>query len=219
VGDIELVAIKTARGLTFFIVIGFSSAGAFAGWSAYGTRSPAVVPKAAQSKPIEVPEPVVSNKQAKGDRLAPARMVLASADPTVSAMPVTPAPAVVRAAAVPLPSAKPKIPAAQTAHAASGAIDESQIAHVKARLRLTRSQEQYWPAVEAALRDVIRQHAREARRTGARRGAPSIDTNSPEVQRLTFAAMPLLMQLREDQKHEVRKFARTIGLDHVASQI
>ena len=51
------------------------------------------------------------------------------------------------------------------------------------------------------------------------RTVANIDINSPEVQRLTWAAMPLLMQLREDQKHEVRKFARTIGLDQVASQI
>jgi len=40
-----------------------------------------------------------------------------------------------------------------------------------------------------------------------------------EVQQLKSAAMPLLFQLREDQKREVRTLARLIGLEQVASQI
>ena len=67
----------------------------------------------------------------------------------------------------------------------------------RAAFRLTPSQQQYWPAVEAALRDVLRQQRRP--HPGAPRSAANIDTNSPEVQRLTWAAMPLLMQLRENQ--------------------
>jgi hypothetical protein len=39
------------------------------------------------------------------------------------------------------------------------------------------------------------------------------------VQQLKSAAMPLLFQLRDDQKEEVRKLARVIGLDKVASAI
>ena len=51
-------------------------------------------------------------------------------------------------------------------------------------------------------------------------GKMNIDINSPEVQKLIWAAMPLLMrQLREDQKREVRKLVRVIGLEQVASQI
>jgi hypothetical protein len=50
-------------------------------------------------------------------------------------------------------------------------------------------------------------------------GKVNIDVNSPEVQKLIYAAMPLLMRLREDQKGEVRKLARVIGLEQVASQI
>jgi len=34
-----------------------------------------------------------------------------------------------------------------------------------------------------------------------------------------WAAMPLLMRLREDQKKEVRQLARVLGLESVASQI
>jgi ABC-type transporter Mla MlaB component len=49
-------------------------------------------------------------------------------------------------------------------------------------------------------------------------GAP-IDPDAAEVQQLKSAAMPLLFQLREDQKQEVRTLARLIGLEQVASQI
>ena len=225
-GVIELIRTKGGRGLICFFII-CSTAGAFAGWSAYSTQPTESALTGAQYEPVEAVRstaaPLVSNKEAKGDRLPVARMVLASADASfvvpVHESPVAAPPVV--AAAVPAPPAKRKAVAAKPAAPAPSAqtLDELQIAHIKSRLRLTPSQEQYWPAVEQALRDVLRQHARQARAGGAPRTVANIDVNSPEVQRLTWAAMPLLMQLREDQKHEVRKFARTIGLDQVASQI
>jgi hypothetical protein len=49
-------------------------------------------------------------------------------------------------------------------------------------------------------------------------GAP-IDPEAEEIQQLKSAAMPLLLQLREDQKREVRTLARLIGLESVAAQI
>lgn len=119
-------------------------------------------------------------------------------------------------AAIPLPPARPKnLPAPPP----SGLLDDAQIAGIKGRLRLTDEQVQYWPAVEAALRDIAKSQLRDARLPHARPGKVNIDVNSPEVQRLIWAAMPLLMRLREDQKREVRKLARVIGLDQVASQI
>lgn len=98
-------------------------------------------------------------------------------------------------------------------------LDDTQIAGVKARLRLTSDQAEYWPAVESALRDVVRTQLRTDRLRHHHGGKASIDVNSPEVQRLVWAAMPLLMRLREDQKREVRSLARVIGLESVASQI
>jgi len=74
------------------------------------------------------------------------------------------------------------------------------------------------PAVEAALRDVARTQLRHTK-VQMQTGRINIDVNSPEVQKLIWAAMPLLMRLREDQKGEVRKLARVIGLEQVASQI
>ena len=49
--------------------------------------------------------------------------------------------------------------------------------------------------------------------------AAPIDPDAAEVQQLKSAAMPLLFQLREDQKREVRTLARLIGLEKVAAQI
>lgn len=110
---------------------------------------------------------------------------------------------------------KPKqTPAPQ---ATNGLLDDGQIAGLKGRLRLTSDQVEYWPAVEAALRDVVRKQLRGTRHVYA--GKVNIDTNSPEVQKLIWAAMPLLMRLRDDQKSEVRKLARVIGLEQVAAQI
>ncbi len=103
-------------------------------------------------------------------------------------------------------------------------MSDGQIAGIKERLKLSSSQESYWPPVETALRAVARKiHS-------TRQGNPNatnpnaiavsqIDPDSEEVQQLKSAAMPLLFQLREDQKEEVRKLARIIGLDKVASAI
>jgi len=49
--------------------------------------------------------------------------------------------------------------------------------------------------------------------------AAPIDPDAAEVQQLKSAAMPLLFQLREDQKEEARTLARMIGLENVAAQI
>ena len=84
---------------------------------------------------------------------------------------------------------------------------------------MTSQQAQYWPAVEAALRDVARQQAIEARKRHPHKPPPPLDVNSAEVQRLIHAAMPLLQRLREDQKREVRTLVRVLGLTTVASYI
>ncbi len=98
-------------------------------------------------------------------------------------------------------------------------LSDQQIAGIKERLRLSSDQEYYWPAVETALRAVARKI--HASRHGDPRpaGVPPIDPDAAEVQQLKSAAMPLLFQLREDQKQEVRSLARLIGLEKVAAQI
>jgi hypothetical protein len=97
-------------------------------------------------------------------------------------------------------------------------LSDVQIAGIKERLKLSASQESYWPPVETALRAVARKiHAGRQANPNAT-GVP-IDPDSAEVQQLKSAAMPLLFQLREDQKSEVRSLARIIGLDKVAAMI
>ncbi len=118
------------------------------------------------------------------------------------------------AAAPPKPKAAAK-PAPQKNYAL---LSDAQIASIKQRLRLTSDQEYYWPAVESALRAVARKiHAKHQGQPAP--GNMPIDPDSEEVQQLKSAAMPLLFQLREDQKSEVRSLARLIGLEKVAAMI
>jgi hypothetical protein len=101
--------------------------------------------------------------------------------------------------------------------AASNMLDDGAIAGLKARLRLSADQMEYWPAVETALREVARTQLRHTKAMQGRK--VNIDVNSPEVQQLIWAAMPLLTRLRDEQKSEIRKLARIMGLEQVASQI
>lgn len=126
---------------------------------------------------------------------------------------------VVASAAMPtVTPARPK-PAARPAPQKSYALlSDAQIAGVKQRLKLSSDQEYYWPAVESALRAVARKIHAMRQGNPIATGAP-IDSDAAEVQQLKSAAMPLLVQLREDQKQEVRSLARLIGLEKVAAQI
>jgi hypothetical protein len=121
-------------------------------------------------------------------------------------------------AALPVPPEKPKRQVAATPPAPSTMLDDGAIAGLRTRLRLTADQAEYWPAVESALREVAH---KQLRHTGKQMQGSrvNIDVNSAEVQQLIWAAMPLLMRLRDDQKSEVRKLARIMGLEQVASQI
>jgi hypothetical protein len=117
----------------------------------------------------------------------------------------------------PMPSKPKPQPPAVTPAAAPNVLDDGQIAGLKSRLRLTADQAEYWPAVEGALREVARTQMRHGKKQAD--GKINIDVNSPEVQKLLYAAMPLLSRLRADQKSEVRKLAKIMGLEQVASYI
>lgn len=176
----------------------------------------------------------VANRQGKNDRLPvaglsdtpdaapampvftdPLRQSFASDSPTSMRPPTVAAPI-----AIPAQPAKPKLAARPPAQVQKSyaLLSDAQIAAIKGRLNLTSSQEQHWPAVEDALRAVARK-IHETRQANPAAGSPPIDPDSSEVQQLKSAAMPLLFQLREDQKREVRSLARIIGLERVASQI
>lgn len=94
-------------------------------------------------------------------------------------------------------------------------LSDIQIAAIKGRLKLTPAQEQLWPGVETALRSFAKA-LHDKRQAG---GSATIEADSADVEQLKAAAMPLVAQLREEQKREVRALARIIGLEAVASQI
>ena len=184
--------------------------------------------------PPEIQEPV-SNKAAKKDRLrVAATLALAAfepqppaADPTQSlrlafastTAGIEPPKPATAAAPVDVPeAAKPKLVTKPPPQKPYALLSDAQIATIKERLRLSPEQESYWPAVETALRAVARKiHA--TRQAAPHATSAPIDPDSAEVQQLKSAAMPLLFQLREDQKREVRTLARLIGLEKVASLI
>jgi hypothetical protein len=222
----------TIIALTCFLVVGAAAA------SILGRDS---VPAARPEMALQVAQNPVSNKEGKKDRLAVASFALASLEPaqppanlseslrqafaaqnpadvvppqmvTPQAMPAAPLAPQAPKFEVPKLAAKP---APQKSYAL---LSDAQIAGIKERLALSPDQESYWPAVESALRAVARKiHA--TRQADPHATSVPIDPDSTEVQQLKSAAMPLLFQLREDQKREVRSLARLIGLEKVAAQI
>jgi hypothetical protein len=233
------------RRILRFVVLG-AAAVTVAGYSAYAKRvNRAMAADQTISFADRIDEPQISNRAAKTNRLLQTALLDAAAqrsytlasiqpdaeierpaNPVIAATPSIPA-------AVPAPAVEPKAVAVAPAPAlrekpvdkikkvaappAGGILDDGQISGLKGRLRLSSDQAEYWPAVEAALRDVVRTQLRGTKHAVG--GKVNIDTNSPEVQKLIWAAMPLLMRLTDDQKSEVRKLARVIGLEQVASQI
>ncbi len=123
----------------------------------------------------------------------------------------------------PAPLARPKAavakPAARAPNAAPAntVLSDAQIAALKQRLRLSPSQQPYWPEIEVSLRAVARQ-VNEANRK-AHGAVMAVDVSSPEVERLKNAAMPFLMQMRPDQKAEIVALARMIGMENMVAML
>jgi hypothetical protein len=147
----------------------------------------------------------------------PAPMQVAALTPSSSlpdaAQAVQPAPVLppVRVTAVrPHPAAAPYI-----ARRPGYMFDDAQLATIKRRLHLTPDQERMWPAVEEALRNLPAESEREARWAGE---TGAVDPDSPQVQDLKSAAIPLLMSFSDEQKGEVRNLAHSMGLDQLASE-
>ena len=189
------------------------------------------VPAAGAAMVSAVVKTPVANRESKQDRLQVARLALASFEPPqTSALSelrqayASSTPADLEAAKIAAPAAltpvppKPKLASKPVPQKSYALLSDVQIAGIKERLRLSSDQESYWPAVENALRAVARR-IHSARQVDPHATGAPIDPDAPEVQQLKSAAMPLLFQLREDQKQEVRTLARLIGLEKVAAQI
>jgi hypothetical protein len=170
----------------------------------------------------------VSNREGKKDKLAVVALASAAFEPPQTPVLSEPlrqayastapsdigAPNITAAPAAPKPKAVAKPPVQKN----YTLLSDVQIAGIKERLRLSPDQESYWPGVEKSLRAIARK-MHSTRQSDPSAAAPPIDPDWDEVQQLKSAAMPLLFQLREDQKREVRALARIIGLEKVAAMI
>lgn len=137
------------------------------------------------------------------------------AAPNAEAKPVDAKPVVVASRSIaPAPERKPAPPRATL-------FNDAQLASIKARLKLSEYQQQYWPQVASALRAIGWRAAHEPGRKSGPHGSQTrlaeIDPDSAEVQQLKSAAFPLIMSMNEDQKREVRMLAHVMGLEQVAS--
>jgi hypothetical protein len=215
----------TIIALTGFLVVGAAAA------AILGRES---VPAAgAAMEPSAMLQQAVPNRDSKGDRLTVAVVTAEATSDPVEAEPVrtdsipneplrqafaATSSAEIEGLKVTDPAApKPKVVAKPPVQKSYALLSDAQIAGIKERLKLSPSQEYYWPGVENALRAVARKiHA--SRQADPANAVP-IDPEAAEVQQLKSAAMPLLFQLREDQKREVRSLARLIGLEKVAAAI
>lgn len=172
---------------------------------AYASSSPADVEAAKAVAALSQSAPVAAQVPMTATITAPA--------PVTASAPAT------ESVAVPAPQpVKPKVASKPAPQKSYALLSDAQIAGIKDRLRLSSSQEYYWPSVETALRNVARKINAE-RLSHPHATAAQLDPDCEEVQQLKSAAMPLLFQLRDDQKDEVRKLARIIGLEKVAASI
>ena len=208
----------TIIALTCFLIVGAAATSILGRDSVPEARS--VITAASVKGPV-------SNRESKNDKLAVATLALAAFEPPRTAglsEPLRQAYAATTPADVAMPRIapsappKPKIAARPAPQKSYALLSDVQIAGIKERLKLSSDQESYWPPVESALRAVARKiHA--TRKADPNAAGVPIDPDTEEVQQLKSAAMPLLFQLREDQKQEVRTLARIIGLERVASMI
>ena len=116
------------------------------------------------------------------------------------------------------------LPASRANEYAAEASQQTQIniGRIRSVLRLTSEQERYWPAVEAALRDVARRQAHSEPAGFVRRVSNrvvSIVLNSTAIERLAVAVRPLLASLSDDQKRAASGLAREMGLGSVVAAV
>lgn len=144
----------------------------------------------------------------------------ASAAPAVAAAPTKLPAAPARLAVANSPrQTKPAAPAPRysIANRPGYMLNDAQIASIKARLNLTPDQEEMWPSVELALRNMTYMRGQPAReRDASDTAGAALDPDA--VQGLKSAAVPLIMSFNAEQKDEVRSLVHVMGLDQLATQ-
>ena len=139
----------------------------------------------------------------------------------------------IRAAAIPLPRPRPaSAPTAETASLArqpgslaisaatrkvnpedGDPLGAAGIERMKMALALTSEQEEYWPAIASELRAL-------GKAVKVAKGqAGNIQLDSDTMQRLYYAAAPLISRLSYEQKLKVKQMAHVMGLHQVAQAL
>ncbi len=148
-------------------------------------------------------QPVMSNTQAKGDRLMAPMPSSDSAKIGPPSLSLESARQFILA-----PTAGIKFRTVFRTRQIPVLLDDKQIASIKARLKLTAAQEKYWPPVESAIRDLVfYMHSQRGQPLGK-----VLDPGNDQVKRVIAVGMPFLAQLREDQKSQIQSLARMAGL-------
>jgi hypothetical protein len=203
-------------------------------WPSAG-RAAAVTPApmqlaSASSTPVRLdPAPaaptgnVVGTTDIRPVKVKTIQMVLANPEPALpaSALPYA-APAAPQSAPVVAATPKPRPAPAKPARTAPAedadnlVLSNGQIDRIKTALALTPDQEAYWPAVADELRAIAKQ---QPKRTATKGYPPKLTVDPDSAQRLYAVAAPLIMSLREDQKHTARQLALMLGLQEVAQAL
>ncbi|MEW6768115.1 MAG: hypothetical protein AB1342_08795 [Pseudomonadota bacterium] len=227
---------------TFFLMCCAGGLAAFSGWKVgdelFLRSAQAAL---AKSKYISGDTMQMSNRDAKRDReyvitpraeTTPAETsspVLALARIEPEAQPVIPEPVSLSAKpdvqnaraeiapAAPV-AAKPKPVIAKIEKIGRSLLTDYQISGIKQRLALTSAQERYWPAVEKALRG-LSERVVEYRKMAKRSRDEKYAAEAAQVDDLKSAAVPLLSQLRDDQKSTVIVMANMAGLGSVVNEL
>lgn len=88
------------------------------------------------------------------------------------------------------------------------------IERMKTALALTAEQEEYWPAIAAELLAVGK-----VLKVSQKAHHGKIDVDNETMQRLYWAAAPLITRLSYEQKNKVKQMARLMGLNQVAEAL
>lgn len=86
------------------------------------------------------------------------------------------------------------------------------IERMKLALALTAEQEEYWPAIATELREL-------GKVLKANKSQGSLNLDNESIQRLYWAAAPLISRLSYEQKQKVKQMAHVMGLPQVAAAL
>jgi hypothetical protein len=89
------------------------------------------------------------------------------------------------------------------------------IDRMRTALALTAEQEEFWPAIAAELRTIGKMMSQ---KNGAK-GQPATKIDNETIQRLYWAAAPLITRLSYEQKLKAKQMARLMGLTQVAEAL